>query len=188
MKNYNWFMGVDVSKRKLDFTLLEGSEKRLYSCVENTVEGIKAFIAEVKTIGGFDLNKCLVCAEHTGIYNSHLLSVSQEQKWDLCLEAAIHIKQSGGLQRGKNDLVDSYRIALYAFKNQAFIKLWQPSRGVINRLKKLSGMRLRLINARKQLTQVMREDGQFLSKKEVKELSKCCQKTLAAIEKDIEQT
>lgn len=188
MQNYQWFMGIDVSKEKLDITLLEGCEKRHYSMIENSVVGIKLFIKELKSIVGFSMKNCLVCMEHTGIYNSHLLTVSDAQQWSLCLESAVQIKQSGGLQRGKNDIVDSYRIALYAYKNQLFLKLWQAPREIILKLKKLSGIRDRLINAKKQLERTIKEDKAFQNKTISKLLESCCKKSVEAIANDIVRT
>ena len=186
MKSYNWFMGIDVSKAKLDITVLQGNESVMYEMVENTVKGLTDFAKRVKKLAGFKWNECLVCAEHTGIYNAHLLAVSQKQKWDLCLESAVQIKQSGGLQRGKNDEVDSYRIALYARKNAEFIKLWQPPRKVITELQKLSALRNRLIGAKNQLKQALNEDKAFTDKSILKSMEYCCENSLAALQEDIE--
>ena len=52
MEDYRWFMGIDVSKSKLDITLLEGSEKRHYSVIENSEKSIKLFIKELTAIAG----------------------------------------------------------------------------------------------------------------------------------------
>ena len=61
MEDYQWFMGIDVSKSKLDITLLEGSEKRHYSVIENNEKSIKQFIKDLTAIAGFSLKNCLVC-------------------------------------------------------------------------------------------------------------------------------
>ncbi len=61
MEDYRWFMGIDVSKSKLDITLLEGSDKRHYSVIENNEKSIKLFIKGLTTITGFSLENCLVC-------------------------------------------------------------------------------------------------------------------------------
>jgi transposase len=188
MEDYQWFMGIDVSKSKLDITLLEGSEKRHYSVIENNEKSIKQFIKDLTAIAGFSLKNCLVCMEHTGIYNAHLLTISKAQAWNLCLESAIQIKQSGGLQRGKNDIIDSYRIALYAYKNKSFLKLWEAPREVILKLKKLSGVRERLLQAKVQLERTLKEDKHFQSKHLSTFLGKCCAKSIKAIEGDIKRT
>lgn len=188
MENYQWFMGIDVSKGKLDITLLAGCEKCHYTTIENSVESIRDYLKALKSSFKFSIQHCLVCMEHTGIYNAHVLEIAQQQKWKLCLESAVQIKQSGGLQRGKNDRVDSYRIALYAFKNQAFLKLWQPAREVITKLRKLSAMRSRLIAARKQLNQAIKEDKAFQDKDSTTLLEGCCRNSIDVMDQDIEKT
>jgi transposase len=188
MQNYKWFMGIDVSKKKLDITLLKGSQKVRYEMIENNISSIEVFIKSLKGQEDFNWKECLVCMEHTGIYNAHLLAISQKRKWHLCLEPAIQIKQSGGLQRGKNDIIDSFRIALYAYKNASCLKLWQPPRKVLVNLQKLSGLRYRLINTRKQLSTAKKEDKGFLDKSIIKSIEECSKRTMAALDKDIKMT
>jgi len=189
MKKYVWFMGIDVSKGKLDIALMKGAEKCVQATIENNVAAIKDFLKETReSLPKFSMVSCLVCMEHTGIYNNHLLRVSEQQKWNLCLEAAVQIKQSGGLQRGKNDQIDALRIAQYAYKNRDTLKLWQPPRKVITRLKKLSSMRERLIGAKKQLTRTLKEDAPFQTREETKSLADCCESTIIALKEDIEKT
>jgi transposase len=188
MQNYKWFMGIDVSKAKLDITLLKGSEKVFYQMIDNDEEGLIGFIKSLKDHKEFKWEECLVCAEHTGIYNAHLLTIAQKYKWHLCLESGMQIKKSGGLQRGKNDIVDSYRIAVYACKNVNFLKLWQPSRAVLESLKKLATTRCRLITVRTQLSTALKEDKKFTDKKLMKTLEQCNKRSLAALDKDIKLT
>lgn len=51
------------------------------------------------------------------------------------------------MQRGKNDTVDAFRIAEYAYRFRDRIRLWQPPRPVIQQLAFLSAARQRLIQA-----------------------------------------
>lgn len=186
--NYQWFIGIDVSKATLDITLLQGSETKKYFQIENTERHIRLFVNKLVQHEKVQLKESVFCLEHTGIYNAHLLKVMEEKQLQVCVESATHIKQSGGLLRGKSDKVDSYRIALYAFKNKEFLKLWQPERSVIKDLRKLCTVRERLLNARKQLKTALREDVKFSSKRAVAQISGCCKHTLAALERDIKTT
>jgi hypothetical protein len=52
--------------------------------------------------------------EHTGIYTRHLVESLLLQNAQVWMESALHLKRSIGMIRGKNDKVDSYRIARYA--------------------------------------------------------------------------
>ena len=188
MQNYKWFLGIDVSKLKLDITLLKGNSKVLYHLIENDIKGLEGLIKQLSDFKEFSWKECLVCAEHTGIYNVHLLATAQKYSWNLWLESGVQIKLSGGLQRGKNDEIDSYRIATYAFKNAMDVKLWKPSRSVMMALQKLSGVRYRLINVRKQLTTPIKEDKAFSDKKLLKVIERCNKRTIAALDKDIKLT
>lgn len=59
------------------------------------------------------------------------------------VEHPIHIKESLGMIRGKNDKVDAQRIALYAYKNREEVRLWTPKREAIQQLDRLTATRSR---------------------------------------------
>src|SRR6185503_8317631 len=118
------------------------------------------FVKAFKSKGG-KLSNALFCMEHTGIYNNPLLNYCTKQKVAVWLESAIHIKKSSGLQRGKNDRVDAFRIAIFAYKNREEVKFWEPKRYVIQRLKYLLGTRSRTMNALKQLSVPLEEEKEF---------------------------
>lgn len=186
--SYQWFIGIDVSKQTLDITILNNNEKKMYEQIENSDQSIKTFLKKLIKDQKILLHDCLFCLEHTGIYNSHFLKVMEEKKLFVCLESSVQIKQSGGLLRGKNDKVDSYRIALYAFKNKEFLTLWQPERNVISHLRRLSGIRERLINAKKQISNIIKEDKKFIDKQSSVQMMKCCKQSIKALEEDIKKT
>lgn len=186
--SYQWFIGIDVSKQTLDFTILHNNEKKLYEQITNSEHAIKSFLKKLITEQKISIESCLFCLEHTGIYNSHFLKVMEEKKLSVCVESSVQIIQSGGLLRGKNDKIDSYRIALYAFKNKEFLTLWQPERAVIRHLRRLTGIRERLLNARKQLLNTIKEDRSFIDKSSAAQMAKCCRQSLKALEYDIKVT
>lgn len=184
--NYAFFIGIDVSKNTLDFAVSEGKELLLQTTITNDLSSITEFWSQLKAIRGFVPEKAIFCMEHTGIYNQNLLSFLYSKKANIALEASVHIKLSGGLQRGKNDKIDAVRIAQYAYKNKEELKLWQPKRQVIQQLKHLSGLRSRLINARKQLAVAIKETASF-EKTAAGEMKKLCKFSLKALETDITQ-
>jgi transposase len=182
--NYNFFIGIDVSKKTLDFAVFKDKDLLFKWTGENDEPGIKKFWAQLKLQQGFGVNEAVFCMEHTGIYNQHLLSFLYSKKAFVCLEAAVHIKLSSGLQRGKTDQVDAIRIAQYAYKNRTELRLWQPKREVIQQLKHLLALRSRLINARKQLTVAINEIIGF-DKSRASECKKLCKASLKSLEEDI---
>ena len=184
--NYNFFIGIDVSKKTLDFAVFKGKELLFKWVGENDEPGIKKFWVQLKLQQGFCINEAMFCMEHTGIYNQHLLSFLYSKKASVCVEAAVHIKLSSGLQRGKSDRIDAVRIAQYAYKNCMELRLWQPKRQVIQQLKHLSGLRNRVINARKQLTVALNETISF-DKKAACECKKLCKASLKTLDEDIKR-
>lgn len=184
---FNYFIGIDVSKKTLDFYVLKNNQLVFHLETENSQKGIQGFIRELKKHSEFSYESAVFCMEHTGIYNNFLLDYLFKKQAKVCLESAIHIKQSSGLQRGKNDKVDSMRIALYAYKNREELKFWEPKREVISQLKHLSVLRSRLINSRKQLTTSLKESSQFIDAKTNNMALKYCKTSILALEKDIQQ-
>lgn len=183
--NYTHFIGIDVSKNWLDFTIMHESQVLKYDRIENSLSAIKDFFKGLKRFGSFRLKHSLVCMEHTGIYNNHLLVYLTKLKANICLESGMHIKQSSGLKRGKNDKVDSQRIAMYAYKNRDEIKLWEPKRDVLVGLKYLTTLRNRIITVLKQLKTPLKETISFVSKAEQKKITDHCESSIAALKNDL---
>lgn len=113
--DFTFYIGVDVSKHELDFSLRCGKESLFHKEISNSADQIKQFFKELKQVPGFRLEKTLVCLEHTGIYSNHLLAFLVKLKANIWLESAIKIKRSMGLVRGKSDKMDAERIAQFAY-------------------------------------------------------------------------
>lgn len=181
---YVHFVGVDISKATLDYSVVYEGDKVLQFKSENSIKGIKCFLKELKKIKDLNLTETIFCMEDTGFYNNHLTSFLFSQDIDLWVQSAMHIIASSGMVRGKNDAIDAYRIALYAYKNQDDVKLWEPTRKVIEQLKQLSALRQRLLLAKQKLTVSSKEASQFLDKDIVKEINMSIRKSINALEKD----
>lgn len=184
--DYQFFIGIDVSKGTLDFAVLTGREKQFQLQTTNDLAGIRQFWKQLKEQPSFTLGQAVFCMEHTGIYNQHLLNFLYSKKAAVCLESAIHIKRSVGLQRGKNDQVDACRIAQYTYKNREALRLWQPKRQAIIQLKELAGLRSRLLNAKKQLTIPAKETALF-NKELAQQTVKLCKASADALASDLKK-
>lgn len=111
MKSY--FIGIDISKDTLDVCILNNSdEKELVCKVNNTLEGIDEMIS---LSSDFEQDSSLrYCFENTGNYGLLLASILEDRQILYYEVSALEIKLSQGIQRGKNDKVDAWRIARYA--------------------------------------------------------------------------
>lgn len=182
---FTFYLGVDVSKNELDFSLRCGKESLFHKEIPNTAVQIKQFFKELKSTPGFSLEKTLVCMEHTGIYSNHLLAFLMKAKANIWLESAIKIKRSMGLVRGKSDKIDAGRIAQYAYEKREHCTLWKPKREVVQKLAYLTTVRRGLVETQKQFNTQFGESKAFIAKGIISQAQKLCERTLNSLKADL---
>jgi transposase len=185
--NYLYFIGIDVSKDTLDVAVFNGSKLLYHVQISNDMDGLRGLSKKMKSLQDFSIRQAVFCMEHTGIYNQHVLNFLQQMQADVCLESAVHIKYSIGLQRGKNDKIDAIRIGQYAYDKREKLKLWKPQREVVQQLSHLAGLRNRLIGSKNQLTVPINEVKPF-NNRAGRQMEKLSSASVRALDKDIEKT
>jgi len=153
MKKFDYFIGIDVSKLKLDVTVLSKIKENKtevinYQVVGNNEKCILSFIKNLKK-DKISLENALFCFEDTGIYSMPLACVLSEQKLDFWQVAALEIKRSKGICRGKTDKSDSKDIAFYALANLHKLRLSKVSSIDIQQLKLLFSEREKIMKSLK---------------------------------------
>lgn len=181
------FIGIDVSKSTLDFSLVKDGRQVLHETVPNQNKNIMRTIRKFIEQAQGDFSDTVFCMEHTGIYNAKLVKCLQQKGALIWIESGVQIKLSQGATRGKNDKVDSFRIALYAFTNKHKMKLWKPRREVINRLSELLTLRTRMIKAKNALQVPLKEQKAFSDKSIYRLLKEKSTPAINALEKQILQ-
>lgn len=180
------FIGIDVSKETLDITVVLDGKSCFHQRINNTVKDIKSIVPKLLKGQNASFADSIFCMEYTGIYNLPLLRWLQAQRAKVWLESAVQISKCTGVIRGKNDKVDSSRIAMYAYVNRHQIKLWKAPQPIINKLAALLSQRTRLLKAKKQLATALKEQKLFLDKDIIKALEKHTQKPIAVLDKQID--
>jgi transposase len=185
---FKFFIGIDVSKSTLDVGFLDANNLGSVSHqqVSNDDAGIAAVLKWLQKQNGFSIENSLFCLEHTGMYNYPLLQFFSQQNASVWVENAVQIKKSLGLQRGKNDKVDAMRIAQYAYRLKEQVKLWQPVREVIDRLKHLAALRQRLVETKKRLLNPVEELFNVGNREVARMLEKSMKKTMKGLDKDLQ--
>jgi transposase len=182
-----YFLGIDIGKEKFHASMTIDGMNFHDQAVDNTSGSIKAYFQQLKANFNFTPKQLIVCLEHTGIYSYPLLEYLTRQGIPVCVEPALRIKQSQGMQRGKNDKIDATRIAKYLFKNHHELKLWKPKREVIQKLQALLIVRERLVKAKTQFEVPVKESNEFIEKS-IRQLAIVnCKATIHAIKKDIKR-
>lgn len=124
-------IGIDISKKTLDWCVLEGKEVAGFHTTANDTDAIVKKLAEIVGEGGKDICDVLVCAEFTGRYIYPLVLACHRCGVDLWLESGYNIKCEARKERGKDDRTDARRIAEYGRKNQDDARIYNlPSESI----------------------------------------------------------
>lgn len=155
------FVGVDVSKLVLDVFI---REKQVHRQFRNEAKGFVSLIQWLEKQTGQQTKSMLICFEHTGLYSLLLALFLEENNIPFSMVPALEIKRSLGITRGKNDVVDSKRIAEFAYRfNDKIPRTKLPARD-ITKIQSLLTLRDRLSRnlgaytvSRNETQRVMRE-------------------------------
>jgi transposase len=183
MKQYQHFFGVDISKRTVDITFI-WKQTAIHQQFTNDAQGMENLMKWIEELKA-DLALTLFCMEATGLYCFTLTHFLAEKAVDVWVEHAVQIKKSTALARGKNDKVDSLRIAQYAMKNLDRLRLWKPLSATVEKIKNLATLRERIVDTQKRLMVPIKEFTDLGNQETAKLLTKSIKKTMDALEKDL---
>ena len=183
MKQYDHVFGVDVSKKTVDITHVINQQltHRQFTNDEAGMEQLMDWLKELK----LDFDTTLFCMEATGLYCFPLTRFLAAHSIDIWIEHAAQIKKATALTRGKNDKVDSQRIALYATKNLDRLRLWKPMNTTLEKIRHLASLRDRLVETKKKLVAPIQEFEDMGNHSMAKLLTKTIKSSLTAIDKDL---
>ena len=168
-KTYDFFVGIDVSKDKLDYCITNKETLQNYfGIIANNAKGINGFIKSLlKTTGdgtsaANNIN-LLCCLENTGVYSMPLCYWLQANGLDYTVVAALEIKRSKGITRGKTDKADARDIAAYALSHVQVLKLSELPQDDLIELRLLLAEREKVVKAIS-LFQTTSENKSYLPK------------------------
>lgn len=183
MKQYTYIFGVDVSKKTVDITCLQ-NEQNVHRQFDNDDQGMKQLLLWMTELK-IDFKETLYCMEATGLYCFTLTEFLTANSIDIWIEHAAQIKKATALARGKNDKIDSGRIATYASRHTDRIRLWKPMNTTLEKIKHLATLRERLVETQKRLLVPIKEFEEVGNVEMAKLLTKSIKKSIDAIGKDL---
>jgi transposase len=183
-KNYQIFIGIDVSKSKLDYCVITdpASTQHQFGIVANTEKGIKQLIATLKK--NFIFEDIIFCLENTGVYSMPFCYWAQHFKIDYWVVPALEIKKAKGITRGKNDKADAKDIASYCITHLHLLKLTTLPENDFIELRLLLAEREKLVKAIG-MFKMTKEGQHFLPKEVLKKTLAHNKKTTEALEKQL---
>ena len=182
MGNYSNAIGIDVSKNKLD---VYDYNLKVHMEIENNDAGFKKMLSWARKNHGEDIKNVIICFEHTGIYSLPLAMFLNKKGFRYAIVPGLEIKRSLGMARGKNDKIDAYQIARYAYLRREEIKEYKlPSKDIL-KLKSLLSLRERMVKHRATYQGNLKELNSFFTKKDNPQLFKSQEKLYKEISQEI---
>ncbi|MDA8692802.1 IS110 family transposase [Saprospiraceae bacterium] len=183
-QKFNYFLGVDISKKTFDVTI--SLPDKNYKKFDNNLKGCKAFLKWLNKLN-VDLDSLLVCMENTGIYHRLLASFLTSENIFTWVENASQIKWSIGIQRGKNDKVDSKRIMNYAKRHFDKSKTYVEKEKDLLQIADLLGVRRRMKDCLKSLNVPIKELMAAGLKDQAKDLEKATAKSIKVLKQEVDK-
>lgn len=144
------FVGCDISKRTLDFAVhRRDCQEREYPHIQvsNTLAGYRSFKSWLKQFCD-KLSQAVVFLEHTGIYGEAFCDYLFKMKISFCLLNPNVIKASFAIAKGKDDKIDSQRLAKYGYKEREDLTESSPVPPIIRTLRNLLAERRAIVKAK----------------------------------------
>ena len=188
--NQKYYVGVDVSKGKLDIAVIDSSYNlKLEKVINNNHSKIKSFFTSLKRQLKVSANDLLICAESTGIYNTPLAKTCMALDIPYWEENALKIKRASTDFRGKSDQKDAVRIAEYALRYCDKVVLHQKLDPITEELRSLTHVRetltKQMVGLENQIREAKTHDTELwtILKKQLSPIIKTMKKQLGEVEK-----
>jgi len=190
--HFKFNLGADISKGWIDFCLLnQNFEVVIKQRIDNNCEAIQIFIDQLLDIDQLkSISEVLLIAEHTGIYNNHLVKTWMSNSGQISLVQANKVSQAleGTYSfEEKTDPMDAHRIAEYAARFADKLKLHQLRIECLDSLKMLRSQRSRLIKVINILKVPVNEIKSFESKEQSDMIYRLQENAVNALKHDLKQ-
>jgi transposase len=183
MKNKD-VVGIDVSKLTLDAYI---QLAQVHAVFENNSKGFKQLTKWIRRNADCPMDELLICFEITGLYSLQLASFLSQNKINYVMENPLQIRRSMGLVRGKDDKVDSKRIAEYAFMRRETLKHTSlPSQELI-KMQNILALRERMIRQKAGYQGSLTEYKRVLVQQHEKDLFQMLHSMIATLKKQIQK-
>ena len=175
-------IGIDVSKLTIDAYV---KIAQVHAEFSNDNKGFRQLVIWIKKHTDCQIEELLICFETTGLYSLQLASFLSQINIDFVMENPIQIKRSMGMVRGKDDHIDSQRIAEYAYMRKENLKHTKlPSEELI-KVQNLLAMRERMVRQKAGYQASLGEYKRVLVQQQQKDLFLLLNNMISALKKQI---
>lgn len=141
MSKVKFSIGIDLANLTFVASIfIHQSNDYITKSFNNNEDGFKDFFKWMKNSKVTTCNSVIVM-ESTGVYSEKLCHFLYEKNFNICVENALKVKRAFGISQRKNDIIDSKRIAEYAFRFYDKLIFWKPTEDLIEQVKSLLTLR-----------------------------------------------
>lgn len=141
MLKVKFSIGIDLANLTFVASILTHLNKAIITKLfNNDEEGFNQFVKWLKK-NKVTAENSVIVMESTGVYSEKFCHYLYEKSYLICVENALKVKRAFGISPRKNDIIDSKRIAEYAFRFYDKLKFWKPSEQLIEQVKSLLSLR-----------------------------------------------
>ena len=185
--NQIYFIGVDISKEKIDVSVINRScQVLLEKIIANKRARILSYLEAICRKFKVSKEEILICCEETGVYTTPLKEVCTANGFSLWVENAYKIKKAASDFRGKSDRKDAQRIAEYALRYSDKQFLYQQASMTEKTIQTLLGARETLLLQINAIKQQLSESKSFDPTKHSL-LNACYRKTLKTLKAELKR-
>jgi len=183
-----FYIGIDVSKKKLDFCLIAANRVILNESIcENSLQEIEKALMVLVEKHNLTKTDTIICAEYTGQYTYPLSCACNDLDLILWLENPLQIKMSSGAHRGKNDKADARKIAIYAERFHDRVKPYSIPQKALESLKQLVHERDLYMGDKKKYTVFLEEQKECMNRADYKVKSERLKKIIKELSDSIKE-
>jgi transposase len=183
MNKFTNTIGIDVAKDKLDAHDYKLNKHHLF---KNGLEGFKQLLAWARNNHGSQGESILFCFENTGIYSLALAVFIQENQLLYSCVPSLEIKRSMGITRGKNDKIDAYKIAEYAYLRRELLKPTKLASNNLIQLKELLTIREKMVKHRGAYQSHLKGSSRFYTPEKYPKIFQSQERMIQELNKEIE--
>lgn len=174
-------VGIDVSKDKLDFCTIDNEDHSVVNRgVLDNKEG--SILKWLESLRQFEV---VFCMEHTGYYGALLAWLLSEHGLCFYMINPLELKRSIGIQRGKTDIIDAYRIASFTVSHKHCLKTYKLPAEALRKLKALMTARERYVKIAVQLKNSLKGSEILNNTLDVRNLIREEKKQIKSMERSI---
>ncbi len=135
IKNY---VGIDIAAETFVASVYQSPESSIVTKenISNTTTGFEALIKWLKQ-HKLSAKNSIICMEATGVYSEAIVYYLAAKGFSVTVEAPLKVKRAFETSGHKTDAVDSKQIAEYAYRFKDELRIWEPKKEIVEKIKQL---------------------------------------------------